>query len=64
MRMTRGRDGRNEPAGSDSWFATFTFLDASGAIGASQFRAAKALLAKCWRWTLARLLSPKVVAGA
>jgi hypothetical protein len=36
----------------ESWFATFTFLDCSGAIGSSQLRRVSATLAKVWRLTL------------
>jgi hypothetical protein len=64
MRKTRPQDGQNEPAGGSSWFATFTFLDAGGAISASQWRSARAFLVKWCRWTLGRLVSPKLFAGA
>ena len=44
------------PAQRETWFATFTFLDASGAISASQLAHLKASLAKLWRRTIGRLV--------
>ena len=36
----------------DDWFATFTLLDLSGAIGSSQLRRVAARIAKLWHLTL------------
>lgn len=37
---------------SDGWFATFTLLDFSGAIGSLQLRRLGAMISKLWQLTL------------
>ena len=64
MRVTRPQEAPREPAGGESWFATFTFLDAGGAISASQLRGLRASMTRWWRWTLGRLVSPRIFTGA
>jgi hypothetical protein len=41
-----------KPENSEHWFATFTLLDFSGAIGSSQLRRLSAMIAKVWRLIL------------
>jgi hypothetical protein len=41
-----------KPEKSEGWLATFTLLDFSGAIGSSQLRRLRAMIAKVWRLTL------------
>ena len=41
-----------KPVKREGWFATFTVLDFSGAIGSSQLRRVAARIAKLWQLTL------------
>ena len=41
-----------KPMQTDGWFATFTVLDVSGAISASQLRRLAATISKLWQLTL------------
>jgi hypothetical protein len=41
-----------KPVQTEGWFATFTFLDFSGAIGASQLRRLAATISKLWQLAL------------
>ena len=44
-----------KPVQTDGWFATFTLLDFSGAMGASQLRRLAATISKLWQLTLRRV---------
>lgn len=44
-----------KPKSSEGWFATFTILDVSGAIGSSQLRRWSSTVSKAWRATLRSL---------
>jgi len=46
------RSDTRKPQKRDHWFATFTLLDCSGAIGSSQLRRIAATIARLWRLTL------------
>ena len=41
-----------KPVKREGWFATFTFLDLSGAVGSSQLRRVAVMIAKLWQLTL------------
>ena len=47
---------RNDSSRRDGWYATFSMLDAGGAISASQLRAVTGTIGKLWRLTLGRLV--------
>ena len=41
-----------KPVKREGWFATFTLLDLSGAVGSSQLRRVAVMIAKLWQLTL------------
>ena len=41
-----------KPVKREGWFATFTLLDFSGAVGSSQLRRLAVTIAKLWQLTL------------
>jgi hypothetical protein len=52
IRKTRG-DEKDSP-GSAPWFATFSLLDAGGALSSSQMQRLVAPITKLWRRTIGR----------
>lgn len=63
---THKADRNGKTAGErQGWYATFSLLDARGAISSSELQALFAAIARLWRSTIGRLadrLRPRVVA--
>jgi hypothetical protein len=54
IRKTRGDE--KDSLGSAPWFATFSLLDAGGAISSSQMQRLVASITTLWRRTIGRLV--------
>jgi hypothetical protein len=50
------RSDEKDSLGSASWFATFSLLDAGGAISSSQMQRLVASITTLWRRTIGRLV--------